>query len=231
MRIPRIVKSVALFIAIVVLLLAVPLLFLPEEKPRDGAAASGLPWQIDLLADGGIRVFGLMPGRSTLTEARRQFGSDVQIALVVAPGETGSVEAYYEQLNAGFVTGKMILTLETTLAQREQMLQRARKAEYMESTTRRIALAEADLQAAESAVIGAITFIPTAALDEPVVLQRFGMPAERIRSSEHAEHFLYPDKGLDLRLDAKGKELLQYVAPREFARLRDPLIAARDKRP
>lgn len=231
MRIPRIIKSLALFVAIVVALLAVPLLFLPEANQHDTAPASGLPWQIELLADGGTRVFGLMPGRSTLSEARRQFGPDVHVALIIAPGETGSVEAYYESLSAGFVTGKMILTLETTLAQREQMLKRARKADYMESTTRRIALAEADLKSAENAVVGAITFIPAAALDEQVVLQRFGMPAERIRSGEHTEHFLYPVLGLDLRLDTKGKELLQYVAPREFSRLRDPLVAALDSRP
>lgn len=222
----RIVKGFAAFVAIVGALLALPLLLPADRSPRDAAPDHGLPWQIDLLPDGGSRVFGLQPGRSTLGEARQRLGSDVQVALIVAPGETGSLEAYYETLRAGFVTGKMILTLETTLAQREQMLQRARKADYMESTTRRVELADADLQAAGSAVIGAIAFIPTAALDEQIVLQRFGTPAERIRSSEQTEHYLYPEKGLDLRLDAKGKEVLQYVAPREFARLRDPLLPA-----
>lgn len=222
----RVLKGIAAFIAIVGVLLALPLLLPADRSPRDAVPDHGLPWQIDLLPDGGSRVFGLLPGRSTLREARQLLGSDVQVALIAAPGETGSLEAYYEAMSAGFVTGKMVLTLETTLAQREQMLQRARKAEYMEGTTRRVELAEADLLAADNAVIGAIAFIPTAALDEQIVLQRFGTPAERIRSGEQTEHYLYPEKGLDLRLDAKGKEVLQYVAPREFARLRDPLLAA-----
>jgi hypothetical protein len=146
--------------------------------------------------------------------------------MIIAKGESGSVEAYYETLAAGFVTGKMILTLDTAIEQREEMLKRAIKAEFMESTTRRVTLADDDLRTLSKARVSAIAFIPSAQLDEAIVLQRFGMPAERIRSSEHTEHFLYPDKGLDLRLDAKGKELLQYVAPRDFARLRDPLIAA-----
>lgn len=222
----RLLKSILLFVGIVVALLAAPLLFIANDgKPVD-QAPEGMPWQIEALADGYSRVFGLTPGASTLDAAHGRFGADAEVALIVAPGESGSVEAYFERVTAGFVTGRMILTLETTLAEREQMLKRAAKAEYMESTTRRITLADADLQALKKARIAAIAFIPAAQLDEAVVLQRFGAPAERIRSSEHTEHFLYPDKGLDLRLDAKGKELLQYVAPRDFARLRDPLLAA-----
>lgn len=223
---PRLLKSILLFVAIVAALLAAPLLLITDDGKPVEQAAEGLPWQIEVLADGYARVFGLTPGVSTLDAAHVRLGSDAQVALIVAPGESGSVEAYFERVTAGFVTGKMILTLETTLAEREQMLKRAVKAEYMESTTRRITLAAADLQAVKKARIVAIAFIPAAQLDAAVVLQRFGAPAERIRSSEHTEHFLYPDKGLDLRLDAKGRELLQYVAPRDFARLRDPLLAA-----
>jgi hypothetical protein len=222
----RLLKSIGLFIAIVVALLAAPLLFISNDGKPDEQSAEGLPWQIDVLPDGNTRVFGLTPGVSTLDAARSRFGTDAQIAMIIAQGETGSVEAYYESVRAGFVTGKMILTLETSLAQREGMLKRAIKAEFMESTTRRIALADVDLQELGKTKLSAIAFIPSANLSEEVVVQRFGTPVERIRSSEQTEHFLYPHRGLDLRLDAKGKELLQYVAPREFSRLRDPLFSA-----
>lgn len=222
----RLLKSIFLFVAIVVALLAAPLLFISDDGKPVQQASEGAPWQIEVLADGHARVFGLTPGLSTLDDAIARFGPEAQVAMIMAKGESGSVEAYYETLKAGIVAGKMILTLDTSLAEREEMLKRAVKAEFMESTTRRITLAEDDLRAMSKARIFAIAFIPSAQLDEAIVLQRFGKPAERIRSGEHTEHFLYPDKGLDLRLDAKGKEVLQYVAPREFARLRDPLIAA-----
>lgn len=222
----RLLKSIALFVAIVVALLAAPLLFIDRDAKAPALPAEGLPWQIEGLPDGLTRVFGLVPGGSTLEQARQRLGPDAQVAMIIAKGETGSVEAFYESITAGIVTGKMILTLETSLAQREAMLQRAVKAAFMESTTRRIELADVDLQDLATARIMAITFIPSANLSEDIVLQRFGSPAERIRTDEAVEHFLYPDKGLDLRFDAKGKEVLQYVAPREFARLRDPLVAA-----
>lgn len=222
----RLLKSLALFIAIVFALLAIPLLFISggERAPTDDETK--LPWRIETLPGGGSRVFGLTLGESILEDAYRQFGTDVQIALIAAQGEPGSVEAYYDSAHAGPITGKMILTLETTPAEREVMLKRAVKAEVTENAARRITLADADLQELRRARIAGITFIPAANLTEDIVMQRFGAPSERIRLDENISHWLYADKGLDVRLDAKGKEVLQYVAPANFARLRDPLLAA-----
>lgn len=222
----RLLKSIALFIALVVLFLTVPILFTEKQPPVNQAAAEGLPWQIDLLPGGGSRVFGITLGQSTFNELRPKFGDEGALALIVAPGESGSVEAYFEKINAGFVTGKLLLTIQSSLAEREAMLQRAVKADYMDSTTKRITLNEIDIDAMQKSPIIGVSFIPSANLDEDIIQQRFGMPAERIRGSEHTEHFLYPDRGLDLILDRKGKEVLQYVAPKDFAGLRDPLIAA-----
>lgn len=222
----RLFKSILLFVVIVVVLLAAPLLFVSRDAAPVVVDPQDLPWNIELLSDGNTRVLGLIPGRSLLENAIARFGSGVQVALIVAPGGSGSVEAYYDSLALGYVSGKLILSLETTPAAREFMLQRAVKAEYMESATRRITLDNADQKSLATAKISALTFIPSAQLDEAIVLERFGAPAERVRSGEYTEHFLYPGKGLDLRLDAKGKEVLQFVSPREFARVRDPLFGA-----
>lgn len=222
----RLLKSIALFIALVVLFLAAPIFFTDKQPPVNQQTAEGLPWQIEILPDGGSRVFGIMLGQSTFNEVRQAFGDEGALALIVAPGETGSVEAYFEKINAGFVTGKLLLTIQSTVAAREVMLQRAVKADYMDSTTKRITLNEIDIEAMQKSPIIGVSFIPSASLDEEIIQQRFGMPAERIRGSEHTEHFLYPDRGLDLILDRKGKEVLQYVAPKNFASLRDPLVAA-----
>lgn len=217
----RLLKSIALFLLIVLVLLAVPFLLPSSGEPTP--ANPYLPWQIELLPGGESRVFGLVPGRSTLAEARQLHGDDVAVALIVAPGESGTVEAYYERFSAGFVSGRLLLTLDSSMAQREAMLARAIKADYMDSTTRRITLAEADLAAVQQAPVVGISFIPSAHLDEAIILQRFGAPAERIRQGDTIEHFLYPPQGLDIVLDRRGKELLQYVAPAAFGRLRDPL--------
>lgn len=186
--------------------------------------AHGLPWQIDILPEGDTRVFGLVPGRSTLDDARMRFGDGMKIGIVAAQGEAGALEAYYDSAMAGMILGRMILVAgidpDTLTKMRERSIDRS----HMNDTTFRYVLAPDDLAVALRAPIAGITFIPAANLDADTVQKRFGAPQERLRVNARVEHFLYPDRGLDLLLDAEGKEVLQYVAPREFARLREPLL-------
>jgi len=215
-------------LAVIIAILFAPMLLSPSPDNQTGNPVTGLPWQIEKLPDGQTRVFELTVGTSTLTDARRRFGEG-ELALVAAPGEPESLELYLDTVTAGAVTGKMIVTAELSGDTIAAMRQRATKTEYMKSSTKKSALADEDLPAAWSAPIRGMAFIPSINLDEEMIIQRFGQPAERLRTAEKTEHFLYPDRGLDVVLDADAKELLQYVAPREFARLREPLKAMEGK--
>lgn len=220
-------KIVLAVVALIVVVFAATLLFPPPDSGQAGRPIADLPWQIETLPDGASRVFGLTLGTSTLGEARERLGGDMQLAVIAAPGEPGALEAYYDQISIGPLTGRMILTADLDRATVEGLRSRAAKSDYMESSTRRHTLAAADLPLALTAPIGAISFIPSAQLDADTAVQRFGPPAERVRITEHVEQLLYPEKGLAVTLDAKGKEVLQYVAPRQFAeRLHAPLRSA-----
>ncbi len=216
-------KTSIAFLFLIIAVIAVSALFRSGEKPTV-QPVEGLPWQIEILSNGETRVFGLIPARSTLDDARRRFGMDMEIAVIAAPGESGSLEAYSSSVTTGVIMGKMILVAAVDRETVARLRQRAVKAEYMDGTTRKYILHPDDLALAWRTPIAGITFIPAVSLDEQTVLRRFGVPGERIRVDERVEHFLYPEKGLDLALDNKGKEVLQYVAPRQFARLREPLI-------
>lgn len=205
-------------------------IFTPHDASQAPAKPSGLPWQVEALPNGANKVMGLTLGpagtASTLGDAQQLWGENTQIAIIAAPGEDGMLEAFVDPANAGFITGKIVITAHLDSANIRAMRERAIKAEFMESTTRKYTLTSADLQAAMKAPVVALSFIPQANLDADTIIARFGQPAERVRSNGHLEHFLYPAKGLDLALDTEGKELLQYVAPAEFDRLRQPLIKA-----
>lgn len=212
-----------LAIAVVVAILIAAVLLLRPAGDRPAPPVEDLPWQIETLPDGGSRVFGLTLAQSTIGDARVRFGEDMEIGIVAARGEPGALEAYYNNVIAGMIMGKMILVATLDPAMLTRLRERAIKREYMRNTTYRYILDPDDLALAWRAPIVTITFIPAVSIDAETVLKRFGPPQERLRASEQVEHFLYPDKGLDLVLDAKGKEILQYVAPRAFARLREPL--------
>lgn len=219
-------KLALAIVALVVAALVLPF-FLPGAGKQEGVDPnSNLPWQVELDGQGGSRVFGLQPGVSTLGDVRQQLGSEIEVAIIAEPGEVGTLEGYYSQVALGFVLAKVIATVDGKNEAISEMRDRAVKAKHMESTTRRITLHPDDLAAADNLPIKAISVIPTVNLDEATVVQRFGPPGERLVVSEKRVHLLYPDKGLDVVVDADGKELLQYVAPRNFALLRDPLQAS-----
>lgn len=216
-------KWIAYGIAAIAVVLLAPLLWIALDESAGQLPDSGLPWQIEQIAPGQTRVFSLQPGVSTLQEAIDQFGRDVEVAIVVAPGKPASLEAYFEDTRAGFITGRATVTVDIGQGALQAMRARALKEAYMESTTRKITLHPDDLATARALPIVAIGFMPTADLDEAIILQRFGEPASTISSHAHLTHYLYPEQGLHIALDLRGKELLQYVAPRDFARLQQPL--------
>lgn len=211
--------------AIVVLALLLPFFIAPGEPPSGDRGDANLPWKIAVDGRGGSTVFGLQPGTSTLPEVRARFGPDLAVAVIAVPGETGTLEGYYDQVALGFVMAKMVITLDAAPSLVAAMRERAVRSKHMESTTRRISLHADDLALAERLPVRAISVIPAGSLDEPTVVQRFGPPVERIAASPTQTHLLYPALGLDVLIDSEGKELLQYVAPRDFEVLHAPLRA------
>jgi hypothetical protein len=210
-------------IALVVAALIIPFL-IPGPGRQEGVDPNAnLPWQIELDAQGGSSVFGLKPGVSTLADVRQKLGGEIDVAIIAEPNEMGTLEGYYSQVALGFVLAKVIVTVDAKKELISELRDRALKAKHMESTTRKITLHPDDLVAVDKMPVKAISVIPTVNLDEATVIQRFGQPGERLVVSEKRVHLLYPDKGLDVVVDGDGKELLQYVAPRNFAELREPL--------
>ena len=200
----------------------------PEAQQAAQQAAQDLPWRIAAPADGSSRVMGLTlaaagPG-STLADAHARWGDKMTVAVIAASNEVGSLEAYVDPMQAGFIGGKLVISAQASAEQIEAFKRSTQDVSFMESTTRQFKLSGEALQQALKAPITSLGFIPQANLDEAVIVARFGEPAERVRVSDELTHLLYPAQGLDIALSTKGKELLQYVAPAAFEqRLRAPL--------
>lgn len=205
------------------LLLIIPvvagLIYLNSNGQHGNAPLTGLPWQIDRLPNGDTRVFGITLGKTTLHEAIDVLGNDLDLAIIAAPGEAGTLEAYYSHYSAGPITGKLVLMLGVSPDRLLNMQKRA----FKDGGTRRYHLHPDDLPLAHRAPVNIITFMPGFNLDEEILQARFGAPDEIIEVHAQHKHFLYADQGLDIILDTDSKEVLQYLTPGEYSAHRTQL--------
>lgn len=201
----------------------------PPDPATRAAVMHGAPWQIETPAPGQTRVMGLALPGSTLAQARLRWGTDLKVALMAKPEGPVALEAYLERFETGGVGGRLLLRFDTSnLAAPVAHWRETVFGVPQESGTRQHALAEPAIQDLGSAGLQGVNFIPEAQLSAEVLLARFGPPAERLAEGERLQHWLYPPQGLAVLLDAKGREVLQYVAPADFeARLAAPLRANR----
>ena len=195
-----------------------------DRGPSSTPPQQVYPWQISVLPNGNSQVFGITFDKTTLEEAKVTLGTRYEAGLFENPDGSLSLEVFFNEVTLGGISGKFILTLKADPAQLQDFRQRAIKAKTMESGARRYQLARPDQLTLGAMTISAIGYIPYVNLDEEMIIQRFGTPARKLQVVEGKQHYLYPDKGLDLLLDEDGKELLQYVAPKSFPRLQEPLL-------
>ena len=185
------------------------------------------PWQIDQLEDGSTRVFGLVPGRSTLADAPLRFGPAVEAALFETPAGALVAEAYYSKVSPGGLTGRLVLSLLLDEGTLMALKEHSPETKVLGTGNKRLAIAAGDAARLQHAVIRGITFVPTASLDEEIVRGRFGDPEERVTVDKNTTHWLYPSRGLDVALNRRGKDVLQYVHPDDFDWVRSGLEANR----
>ncbi len=197
------------------------LLLMAACAPDRGAP----PWEIERLPDGTTRVFELVPGRSTLADAAQRFGPAVEAALFITPDGHMTSEAYYRKVSPGGLTGKLVLSLQLDDTVLAALKDNSPERKRLRTGNVRLEIAAGDAGRMRDAVIRGMTFVPTADLDEEIVLARFGEPEERVTIDDNTAHWFYPSRGLAIVLDRSGKDLLQYVHPDDFDWVREGLAA------
>ncbi|MFO7604193.1 MAG: hypothetical protein R6X06_10315 [Gammaproteobacteria bacterium] len=181
------------------------------------------PWQVTAVAQGNSRVFGLELGRATFADAQHILGRRYDAAIFENQDGRLSLEVFYKEITLGGLTAKFVLSLDADTAVLQRLKGRPLKKETLESGVIKYIAAKNDTHEFMDMNIVAITYMPITNLTDEIVSNRFGEPAEKIRTHDSAQHWLYPDKGLDVLINAEGDDVLQFVPPREFARLRQPL--------
>lgn len=200
----------------------------PSPPKTDSLA--GLPWQIEILDDGSSKVLGLHLGVDRLEQAMEVFGAPEGLSLF-SPGpepKNLSLEAYFGTVQNGPLTANLILTLKADQSSLIAMSQQVTDRKPGTSGSWQWKLNAQDQAAATRLMVKAITYIPHySRLDEEFFRLRFGEPERTLVLDENTQRWLYPSKGLAILIDHKGKEVLQYLVPGDFADWEDEFSRAR----
>jgi hypothetical protein len=207
----------------VTLLLIAAALFIPVGQPPE--EYENLPWQVEVFDDGSSKVFGIHLGETTLDQVEQQFQEPSEVSMFATDEGERVVEAFFNTVTLSGLKAKIVATLRFSDMELQNMYDRGERISTLAQGKRKISLSGEDIQQTRRTPVVALTYLPRVNLEESIVIKRFGEPAEKIAETGGLkEHWLYPDKGLDVVMDKEAKEVLQYVAPRDFQQLRKPLL-------
>jgi hypothetical protein len=188
----------------------------PLEHPRN------LPWQIDHTDSGSTTVFGITLEQSTLGEVESRLQEAATVSMFKAE-DRYAVEAYFDQVTIGGLKAKIVLSMHLPANVMAEMFERGLRMSGSPSG-KKITLHPDDVAQVKKSPVSTITYLPALTLEDTTLAKRFGEPKERLREEKTgAVHWLYPDLGLDIALGGSERPVLQYVSPREFERLEQPL--------
>lgn len=185
---------------------------------------SNLPWQITVLDADTLRVFDMDIGQATLGQAVATLNSEYKLAWFDNPDNSISLEAYFLRVSLSGLRAKVILELDTQELDMDYLKKNSGKPEIM--TSRAIKYPLDDLaRTLNDRLIRSLTYVPATNLDAELLKQRFGAAQEIMKLNDNTEFWLYPQKGLVITINQKGKEAFQYVPVTDFERLRQMVLA------
>lgn len=204
-------------------------LTLPACSDRPAPPANErYPWQITHTANT-TSIFGIALGQTQVAEAIKLLGSRYKTALFEARAGALALEVYYADFTRAGLSGRLVLTVQVDAKTLDQLRQQAIGHKILESGVKQYQLNNTGEQQLLGLTVKAMTYLPYADLSKEIAKARFGEPTQKIASHAQAEHWLYPDKGLDMILTEEGRDILQYVPPGQFKALVEPLLKAHKK--
>ncbi len=196
--------------------------FFMPGKPLE---KTDFPWHIEHPTADTTRIFGLTLGLATTNEAEQRFREEAKPSLFKSPSGKLVAEMFFEQVTLAGLKSKIVISIAVPDAELQGMYERGLRMSGTGSG-KKITLAPDDVARVRALPISGLTYMPSVRLEEGIISKRFGQPAQRIKEKKSgAVHWLYPQHGLDITLGNNEKPVLQYVPPKDFDKLLQPLFS------
>ena len=199
-----------IFISLLLIVVGIAALMLIPSKQ----APAPMPWEVTIMQDGNSKVFNIHLGTTTYGQAQqilRQYG---ETAIFSQEGQKSTVEAYFNSINMGGLSAKLILNLSASEQQISEMSSNALEARLQDSGAHKYTLNNNANTELVNAKVMAITYIPSVRLDSEMVQHRFGK-AGRIEQADdngNTEIWHYPTLNLSIQLNEEEKTVIQYLS-------------------
>lgn len=168
-----------------------------------------LPWESLQNQKGQTVVFGLTMGETTLEEAMRVFGNEVEVSLFENTDKTFDVEVYVPSTRIGGFSARVILKLVIDQNHLKRLQQNIDQTEQLPTGNKQHKLKESSKLSLLQAKLESLSFIPHSDLTNEILLQRFGK-ASSVDKIQGIEYWHYPHKGLRVVIDSEGNDILEF---------------------
>ncbi len=203
-------KLVLIILSIAVLIFTAFYLVTRDITLPDNQA---MPWQSYVNDQGETVVFDLTMGKSTLADAMRLFGTEVEASLFEEDNNKKDLEVFFSSTKVGGISAKVILNLDLNNQQFAYLNNNIKETEALSIDTKKISFNQAGESSMFALTINSLTFIPRADLSADTLIGLFKKPARVDLVESGIEYWYYPSKGLRIIVDTENKEILEFYTP------------------
>lgn len=191
------------------LLVLTTLILIPPE--HEAIDPSQLPWNSHYDQDGQLNALGLTIMESSLNDAMKLYGKDVEIKIFSEKDESNkSIEAYFPVIYIGSIKAAIALKIELTQEELDEAYSAGKTTTVTPTGGREVKLYSSDVAKYMDHKLSSITLLPRKHLTERAIATRFGEPDKKEIQSDNLPHWFFYNKGLELIIDEEGPEALQF---------------------
>ena len=183
---------------------------------------ASLPWQVSTKADGTTHILGVDIGDATFKELMFKLKLLAEPALFEASNGDLSLEAYFGKKKFGVLEARLVVEMDADEVLMKKMLKEQMGRDSTPSNHWKYSLSVENTKLANDLRVWRLIYLPITDY-EPKQMKFFGEPDEKIKVSESAQYWLYPNRGMVLLWDTESKEIFYYVANKDFDKLKKSL--------
>jgi len=208
------------FLIILMIGTAMMIAVIGQHEPT--AQLDTMPWEVDQLDNGSLRVFGLTLDKTSIQDANQIFASFAQTRLQVTTDKNGhqtyKLTAFYDELIIGGLIAKIKLNYKID-SNDLQKIYLSLNSSNPDNKTTEVSNKDVEFYSVSQNIemehlnkpVSSITYIPSLDYDQESIRQNFGRAAEEKQINDDLQLWSYPEMGLKIYISQSMPDQFVYA--------------------